>query len=224
MNSTVNSNVADSSAREFHCKIADPDVFCGGGSVAAIAAAGAAATALLVMRLNVKRRSNAARRAEILNAITATEAAIEDFHAAADTDIAILNELLIAHRSARSDGNQAGYLSALTRAAESPLDMADNIATLLDTIATQLPISTRFTVSDLGAAAVLAEGACRAALLTAEVNIALLEEAGGADADVVERLKQRRTQAGATVVERSVMIEGVTRAAMLKSPVDKDQA
>src|SRR6187402_2812226 len=98
----MQTRVADRSAREFHHQIADPDIFCGGGSVAALAAAGAAATALMVMNLNVRRRSNAGRRDEILDAIATTEATIDGFHAAADLDIAILDELLVAHRAARS--------------------------------------------------------------------------------------------------------------------------
>ncbi len=211
----MQAKVADVSAREFFSQIADPDVFCGGGSVAALAAAGAAATALLVMRLNVKRRSNIGSRDDIQQAIADTEAAIEAFHAAADDDIAILGELLNAQRAARSGGSSDDYLVALTSAAESPLRMAERIALLLDTIATQLPISTRFTVSDLGAAAVLAEGACRAALLTAEVNIAMLGEADGIDAGLVQTLEDRRAGVRTRVVERSVMIEGVTRALML---------
>ena len=207
--------VAESSSRTFFDQIADPDVFCGGGSVAALTAAGAAATALLVMRLNVKRRSNAAIRDEIQRAIEETEADIEAFYAAADDDIAILDELLIAHRAARAGGDQAGYLTALAKAADSPIRMAERIADLLATIDAQLPISTRFTVSDLGAAAVLAEGACRAALLTAEVNIALLGEADCADQDEVQQLERRTSEVRQHVVRRSASIERTTREMML---------
>lgn len=208
-------SVADAPVRAFYGQIADPDVFCGGGSVAALSAAGAAATALLVMRLNVKRRSNAAVRDQIQRAIHQMEAATDAFYDAADDDIAILDELLVAHRAARAGGDQADYLSALRKAAESPLQMGEQIAMLLDTIAGQLPISTRFTVSDLGAAAVLAEGACRAALLTAEVNIALLKEADGADPDVAKALASRRAAIRNQVVERAETIERETRAMML---------
>jgi formiminotetrahydrofolate cyclodeaminase len=219
----MQTRVADRSAREFHQQIADPDIFCGGGSVAALAAAGAAATALMVMNLNVRRRSNAGRRDEILDAIAKAEAAIDAFHAAADLDIAILDELLIAHRAAKAGGDQAGYLAALTRAAESPLAMADGIAALLETIESQLSISTRFTVSDLGAAAALAEGACRAALLTAEVNIALLGEAEGADAEAVRRLEARRSAVRANVVQRAALIEDTTTAMMLGTKQGREQ-
>ena len=107
------------------------------------------------------------------------------------------------------------YLVALTNATESPLRMAERIASLLDTIAIQLAISTRFTVSDLGAAAVLAEGACRAALLTAEVNIALLAETDGADQELVRSLEARHSDVRGRVVERATLIEDVTRAKIL---------
>ena len=206
--------VADQSARDFFNQIADPEVFSGGGSVAALAAAGAGATALLVMRLNLKRRSNAGIRDDIERAIDETEAAIESFHAAADEDIAILGELLLAQRSLKAGGDRADYLAALTKAADSPLRMGEQIAALLDAIASQLSITTRFTVSDLGAAAVLAEGACRAALLTAEVNIALLGETEGVDLENVKGLDDRRAAVRTRVLERSVMVEGVARAMM----------
>jgi glutamate formiminotransferase/formiminotetrahydrofolate cyclodeaminase len=215
-------DVAADSIGAFHRQIANPEVFCGGGSVAAVTAAGAAATALLVMRLNVRRRSNAAMRDQIEQAIVETEAAIARFHAAADTDIAILGELLDAQRAARSSGDRLPYIAALTKAAESPLAMCDEISALLETIATQLTISTRFTVSDLGAAAVLAEGACRGALLTAEVNIALLADADDADREVVRNLEERRATVRTRVIEQSVMIEGVTRAMMLGKSVKEE--
>lgn len=213
----MRTRVADATARAFIDQTADPAVFCGGGSVAAVTAAGAAATALLVLRLNVKRRANAGFRDEIERAIATTEATIDEFLAAADDDIAILAELLAAQRDLKSGGSQGAYLTALTNAAESPLRMAERIATFLDIVAAQLPISSRFTVSDLGAAAVLGEGACKAALLTAEVNIALLGEADGSGPVVVRALEARRAELRSRVVERSIQIEGLTRAMMIGS-------
>lgn len=208
----MQASVADTTTRRFLNDIADPSIFSGGGSVAAIAAAGAASTALLVMRLNVKRRSNAAVRDQIEAAIDATEQSIEGFYTAADDDIAILADLLDAQRAQRAGGSSEEYLKALARAAESPIAMADKIVELLDTVASQIGISTRFTVSDLGAAAVLAEGACRAALLTAEVNIALLRDAGADMVATADELDRRKSDIRTRVVERAVMIEGLARA------------
>jgi len=218
-------SVAKLSVEEFHALIADPDRFSGGGSVAATTAAGAAATALLVMRLNARRRTNASIRDQIEASIAATEAWIDAFHNAAQADITILNELLDAQREARDSGDRTRYLAALQHAAESPLEMAEMISELLGIVASQLPISTRFTVSDLGAAAALAEGACRAALLTAEVNIALLREANDADQEIAAALEQRRATVRAQVIEHATTIEATTRDVMLraKSKTAKEQ-
>ncbi|MEX1158880.1 MAG: cyclodeaminase/cyclohydrolase family protein [Thermomicrobiales bacterium] len=213
-------NIAGISTRAFIDLTADPDVFCGGGSVAAVTAAGAAATALLVLRLNVKRRANASVREGIQLAIATTEAAIEEFLASADDDISTLAELLAAQRALKAGGSNDAYLMALTNAAESPLRMAERIASFLDVVEAQLPISSRFTVSDLGAAAVLAEGAARAALLTAEVNIALLGDANGSDPVVVRRLEERRAELRSKVVQRSIAIEESTRVMMLGTGSD----
>lgn len=213
--------VVDTPIRTFHARIADPEVFCGGGSVAAVTAAGAAATALLVMRLNAKRRSNASVRDVIELAIADTERAVDAFGAAADEDIAILDDLLTAQQATRSGHGHADYLAALARAAESPLRIAERVVELLDAIAGQLSISTRFTVSDLGAAAVLAEGACRAAFLTAEVNIALLAEADGADPEIARALETRRAETSERVSERTRAIERAARAMMLGANRDE---
>lgn len=203
--------VADLSARQFNDQIGDPDIFCGGGSVAALSAAGAAATALLVMRLNVKRKSNADQREQIQAAIDRTASMIDDFYAAADSDITTLDELLATQRAMRSGGPKSDYLAALTRAAESPLHMGELILGLLDAIEGQLAISTRFTISDLGAAAVLAEGAGRAALLTAEVNIALLGEADDANTDVTTEMDRRRNDIRQRISDQSARIEETSR-------------
>lgn len=195
------------SARDFHAKIADPDVFCGGGSVAAIAGAGAAATSLLVMRLNLRRKRNAVHFARIQHDIERTEAIEEACYLAADADIEILDRLLEAQRSLKRGGERSDYLDALAASARSPVEVAEIIARLLDHIESQLGISTRFTVSDLGAAAVLAAGACRAALLTAEVNIALLADAPDCDESIVASLDERRAAVFDQVRKRADDIE-----------------
>jgi formiminotetrahydrofolate cyclodeaminase len=187
--------VAKTPAGDFFTAVADPAIFCGGGSVAALAGAGAGATALLVMRLNARRRSNAARLPEIEAAVAETERFIAACYAAADEDIRLLQELLDAQRALKVGGTSEAYLRALAQAAESPIVIAEHAASLLPIIATQVEVATRFTVSDLGAAAVLLEGACRAALLTAEVNIALLAEQPDVATELVDALDRRRVAA-----------------------------
>jgi methenyltetrahydrofolate cyclohydrolase len=202
---------ADFSTRDFNEAIADPDVFCGGGSVAALSGASAGATALLVMRLNARRKANADQRQRIDTAIALTEELVEACYRAADDDIRILSELLEAQRALKSSPDRDVYRSTLMRAAESPIAVADRIAAFLPIIQDQLDLSSRFTASDLGAAAVLAAGACRAALLTAEVNIVLLSEDPEADQQAVERIAHRCGELRQRAVSLADDIERQTR-------------
>ena len=215
--------VADMSANAFHQMVSDPDVFVGGGSVAAVTGAAAASTALLVMRLNAQRKSLREQHADIEHAIADSHRIASECEAAADEDIQILAELLEAHRQWRSTGEGKRYVAALRSAAESPLRIAASIVRLLEIIERQLEISTRFTVSDLGAAAVLAGGAARAALLTAEVNIALLGEHPGVSPASVEELETTRASLHEQAMSRSDSIERRTRE-RLQRPARKDAA
>lgn len=205
--------VATLPAREFNRMIADPDVFCGGGSVAALACAGAAASALLVFRLSFRRKSNAGRRGEIGDAVAATEQLIEDFYRAADEDIASLQALLAAQRAVKDSEDRRPYYLALERAAEAPIVIAEHAVVLLDLVEPQLAVASRFTISDLGAAATIAEGAARAALLTAEVNIVLLQADPSSLASAIA-LRERWEAAHRRVVEKTAAIERATRAAV----------
>lgn len=188
------SRVADMATTTFHEMVADPDVFVGGGSVAALTGAGAGATALLVMRLNARRKSLRDVREGVETDIERVEAIVRACESAADEDIRILAELLDAHREAKSSGTYNRYISALMAAARSPIDIAASIVDLMELIDRHIELSTRFTVSDLGAAAALAAGATRAALLTADVNIALLLEHQAADHNAVRSLDLRRAE------------------------------
>lgn len=213
MTSDQPDQVAALSAREFNQRIADPEVFCGGGSVAALACAGAAASALLVFRLSYRRKSNAERRDEIAATIAATERLIESFYAAADADIAALQDLLEAQRATKETGDRALYYATLERAALAPIHIAEQVGELLDLVVPHLPVATRFTISDLGAAATIAEGAARGALLTAEVNIALLGD-DPRSAGSASQLRRRWDNIHERVTTRAAEIERATRAAV----------
>jgi formiminotetrahydrofolate cyclodeaminase len=174
--STSSTVSAELSAREFNRRVADPERFSGGGSVAALVGAQACAVALLVGRLSARRRANAALRPALEAANARLSAVEEQFFRAADHDLAILDQLLEAQRGLRGGGARAAYVEALEAAARSPLELAAQCVEVLELIAAQTPAASRFTISDLGAAAALANGACRAACLTALVNVALLRE------------------------------------------------
>lgn len=220
---------AEMPAREFLTGIADPSVFSGGGSVAAIAAAGAASTALLVMRLNAKRRRNAVHLEPIQAGIDRLTRLIDELLDAADDDIATLQRLLHAQRERKSSGDEHQYRAVLRDAAAGPIVIAELANQILDAIIPQLDITTRFTISDLGAAAVLAEGAARAALLTSEVNIALLRDLEAPPLDAIQELEQRSNTARRSAVELAERIERASRemiqgTTLAREPLSQDVA
>lgn len=191
--------------------IADPAHHSGGGSVAAISASLSGALSVMIGSLSAQRRSNSAARDEILAIIDELNELIVDLQAGADTDSEVLVELMSAYRTRTTD--ERGYLESLDRAAKSTLALGDDIVRLLLLTERLVPYATRFTVSDLGGAAALAQGALIATLLTADVNIRLLSDTAGETDEIVEmarHLEALQTE-GQGITER---VTAHTRAAL----------
>jgi formiminotetrahydrofolate cyclodeaminase len=208
---------AELTAREFNVRVADPELFSGGGSVAALVAANACALALLVGRLSARRRVNVDAQPAINGTLSSIETLSEWFYGAADQDLIVLDELLAAQRGLKQGGSRADYSAALLRAARSPLELAERCAQLVAHISTLTSTASRFTVSDLGAAAALAAGACRAALLTVDVNIALLRDERGFDQSVVEPLAARADDTFASVAKLGAAVQSAAHAAIART-------
>lgn len=167
--------MAELSILDMNAAVADPDIFCGGGSIAALTASSAAALTRLVLGLAAKRKSNRDYQDAISAAATRVLQLEAEVASLADRDIEVLDDLLKAQRSLKKTDDRSEYARALKEAAESPVLIARACLELLEIITAQMDRATRFTVSDLGAAAALAQGAARAAIFTSEVNVALLE-------------------------------------------------
>lgn len=202
-------SVIDRPIRQFIAELADPNHFSGGGAVAAVTLVETLATTRLVVSLALRRRSLAPRRAEIQAILDALEQLETELSGAADRDLAALAALLDAQRSARSADPtvkpEAQQLveDALRRAAAEPATLADHALALLRLIRRAVPFATRFTVSDLGAAAAMAGGAVTASLLMSEVNLALLGDAPGLSElrDRVARLRQQAPAIAGEIVD-----------------------
>lgn len=184
------SALSDDTIATLNTKVADTSFFCGGGSVAAITASSAAALTLLVMRLNVGRKKNRGHQAEIEQQIGAVESVQEELYRAADKDLEVLDSLLNAQRAIKTSGDRQEYRATLEAAAMSPYEICSQCLKLLRIIETQLPLASRFTVSDLGAAAALAMGAIQGAILTTQVNVALLREESDLDQAHIDRIER----------------------------------
>lgn len=167
--------------------------------------AAAAATAEFVVSLAMRRKSLAKRQPELSEIRDRLGALRASFLGAADRDIEVLSRLLTAQREARdteaSDDRQAAadrFHEALVTAAATPIDLARDAVELLDLILTAIPFATRFTVSDLGAAAALARGAFDAAILMSEVNLQLL-----GDDPVARQLRDTIARLGSDAAARA---------------------
>ncbi len=194
-------------------QIADPERPVGGGAMAGITLAGAAASAELVVRFAVRRKANAAHRAEIEEILRGIVDLRPRFLAGADEDLDALTRLLAAQRAVKQattpeERDQArNQLHQVTvQAAEIPIALASGALNLLRLVERALPFATRFTISDLGVAAALANGAISAALLTSDINIALLDESPPTAQELREAASAIRAAApplAAMIVERA---------------------
>ena len=175
----------------------------------------ALATTRLVVALATRRKSLAARRPEIDALLAELEQLEPSFVGAADRDMAALATLLDAQRASRAAGPdrkpaaQRAVADALRGAAVAPAELAEDALRLLRLVRRAVPFATRFTVSDLGAAAALASGATEASLLMSEVNLALIGEAPDL-AELGARIARIRQQAPAIAAE----VVDLTRARM----------
>ncbi|MBA2453740.1 MAG: cyclodeaminase/cyclohydrolase family protein [Chloroflexia bacterium] len=204
--------------QEFNRKVADPTFFCGGGSVAAISTSSSAALTLLVMRLSARRKANRECKANIERQIAELEVLQQRLYSAADSDLDVLDVLLNAQRHMKETGDRQAYQSALIAAARSPYEICRDSLQLLQMIEAQLPLASRFTVSDLGAAGALAMGAIQGAILTTDVNVALLRDEEGIDVTEIDRIEGDSIEVVRAAAEIAGRIASGTLAAIRPAP------
>jgi formiminotetrahydrofolate cyclodeaminase len=200
-------------------QVAAADQFAGGGAVASMSLAGAAATAELVFTLSARRKKISDEdRLRLNNAVALCHQLQKVFQHAIDEDMAALNELMDAQsrlRSARRDGATPDAevvkraREAVDTAIETPLQIARDGRRLLRTIDELQQLARPFTASDLGAAAATCLGAITSLVLMAEVNLSLVEEEKTAERiaqEIDDLYSQSREQADNVVANtRSVI-------------------
>ena len=178
----VQSSLLDLPARSLISRVADPSHNSGGGVIAGLTLAGAAASAELVLRLAARRKSLADRKEQIEKLLNDVVAHRISFENAADRDIAAFTELVNTQREAKKLRDEdpaaadASLRSAYVHAAQVPLALSREAIEFMEEVQSSLGFASRFTISDLGAAAALARGATDAALLTVEANLAYIDD------------------------------------------------
>jgi formiminotetrahydrofolate cyclodeaminase len=97
----------------------------------------------------------------------------ERFFISADEDAAAFHAVMESMQASRAGRDRPAYLRAIDVAAEKPLDLAEDVAHLVEITQRAAPLSPPFALADVRASAVLADAAGQAALFIAETNIEL---------------------------------------------------
>ncbi|MCA9878698.1 MAG: cyclodeaminase/cyclohydrolase family protein [Thermomicrobiales bacterium] len=179
----------------------------GGGSVAGVVGALAAALGQMVLNLTAVPDDPAAgvRHHDLLSALQVGQARLLQGAAADETayqryrDAAALPRDTPAAKSARKEAMQAALLAAT----EAPLAMAQEAAYLAALLVEVAQWGNRRLASDTALGALLAETTLRGALLNVRGNAALLKDADAAQRyrDAADRLETEGRQAVATALE-----------------------
>jgi formiminotetrahydrofolate cyclodeaminase len=166
---------AELSVREFLAQVAGRTPVPGGGAVAATAGALACAMAEMVAAYAPLKNATAEARRCVEDGRQELVQLREMLQRLADED-AVAYEQIVESRRAR-DANPSAYAAALGAGISVPMAIAGMIVQALEIMARISPWTGRPLRSDLGVAAVLADGAARAARYTVRVNLPELSDA-----------------------------------------------
>jgi len=153
----------------------------GGGSAAAFGGAMAAGLVSMVCHMTLGKQQYAEHDEEVRGILDRAEALRHSLQALADEEVAVFGRLSAAYRLPRTtDADAATRQAAIQRvtrqAAEAPLHTAQAAAGLLPLCTALASRCSRLIVSNVGVAAVLARAAVQSAILSAEINLAALDD------------------------------------------------
>jgi glutamate formiminotransferase/formiminotetrahydrofolate cyclodeaminase len=155
----------------------------GGGSVAAVCGALAAALAAMVANLTFASLADGEARRELERLAMSAQEIKEDFLVAIDADAAAFAAVLAAMRLPRADAaaREVAVRQATRRATQVPLDVLEKSAQAAVLASTAARLGTRAALSDAGVAALCAATAAESAYYNVLINLANLDPVGDAD-------------------------------------------
>jgi formiminotetrahydrofolate cyclodeaminase len=153
----------------------------GGGTVAALHAAQAAAMVRMVCNLTIGRERFAAAEPTMRRALQAAAALQDEALSLADEDAAAFSAVTVAYRLPKATAEKAAerdaaVQTALRGATDVPLRTAANAARVVELCGDILDGANPSLVSDVGVAATSAAAAIDAAALNVEINLASLHD------------------------------------------------
>ena len=164
----------------------------GGGAVAAITGAGAAALVSMVGELTIGKKRYRDVETEVERLRAEAVLAMHALQEAAVEDGAALHEYLRASAlpkqgAAARERRSREMAEAAERMTRAPLATAERCAEVLTLARALAPIGAAHAISDAGVALQLAHAALQSALLTIDINLPFLQ-----DAELADRIKTQR--------------------------------
>ena len=171
---------------EFLAQAASRSPAPGGGAVAAVTGAGAAALVSMVGELTIGRKRYRDVQMEVTALRDRAVAAMHALQAAAVEDADAYGAYLRASALPKDDPaarerREAEVAAAVVRMTRAPLATAERCAEVLGLARQLAPIGAAHAISDAGVALHLAHSALKSALLTVDVNLPFLRDAEEAD-------------------------------------------
>ncbi len=162
-------------------RVAAPSPTPGGGSVAALAGALAAALANMVCNLTLSRESDGSETKGLIAVLEAAEGLREKLAALVQEDASAYEKVLEAYRlpkasAAEKEARSKAVQQALEEAAKVPLNVAKGALEVLELVPPILERGIPSAASDAGVAAYMAQGALKAAALNVRTNLSSLQD------------------------------------------------
>jgi formiminotetrahydrofolate cyclodeaminase len=163
----------DAQISEFLNQLASRAPTPGGGSVAALTGAQAAALVCMVCHLTIGKKKYAEHEDELRGILAVAESLQAELTALIDADIQAYDGLSAAYAIPKEEAGRAAAIQrALGPATEVPLCIAEASAAVLDLVPAVVEKGSTLAVSDAGMAALLAAAALRSGALNAYINLA----------------------------------------------------
>lgn len=173
--------LADLTVKDFLDKVACSDPVPGGGSIAALNGALAAALSTMVARLTVGKKGYEVSEELMLHAQTITVRLLNEFTALIDKDSEAYNEVFACFKLPKATDEEkaarsAAIQEATKRAALIPLEVARKALDMMAIIADVVHLGNRNAVTDACVAMMSARSAVLGALLNVRINLSSLKD------------------------------------------------
>lgn len=166
-------------AEPFIEQLAAPTATPGGGSASAAAGAMAAALGSMVAGLSRGKKAYLQYEQQLSQIIGRLSQLREELKAGIDADAESYNQVMAAHKQAKTGSNGDGLIETATQTATTvPLGIAQRCREVARLIESLRPITNPNMASDLTVGAGLAEAGMKGALSNVEINLVSLKDAG----------------------------------------------